>query len=348
MEKCSKCNHNPIINQKYKLCDNCNYVRLHGETKQTVYSRNSSKNQLKKQKVTNVPQLKRTPLRTKVSPNADKLKQLKDSITQKAIDNGTYYCSGCGISDGHLDRSHILSVGQRKDLELVEENIDLLCRSCHEKWESGDVNKQIELNCFKKYVDFIYEHDSSKFWKMMGKMTKEIADRIFSHAEQNRFNRNLPEIPNWEESLNSRLKPVTENKMLVTFGGTGAPITEIPGFKQLGPMIDKELIENSFAKWSKQVKTFEMIQRRNAAGKTEFIFNEEIVKGMADIPKIELIPVSPEVYEQHRLEVMMNLHLPKYSFEPKSNSTENLKPFYPTGIFNFKQMPKSDDEIQTS
>ena len=53
--KCSKCQSNSVlVNLKYQLCDDCNFFRLNGETKQEKYQRKSKENQLKKQdKVTN-------------------------------------------------------------------------------------------------------------------------------------------------------------------------------------------------------------------------------------------------------------------------------------------------------
>lgn len=75
---------------------------------------------------------------------------LKNEIRQDAWDNDKYFCQGCGLAGKPLDCSHILSVAQRKDLELDRDNINLFCRECHIKWESGEEEKQMELLTYEK------------------------------------------------------------------------------------------------------------------------------------------------------------------------------------------------------
>ena len=248
MKKCKKCNQSkPLVNLKYELCDDCNFFRLNGVTKQEKYRKKSEENQLKKSVKVVVSDIKKQPVtikelhpegsfrffhnnrqekyegkgikildievvgfhksyktlileddsilhcterdivkklpiqkeikKVKIKQQTDKtrkneeqLKKLKDSISNKAVQNGTYQCSGCGRGDEWLDRSHILSVKQRKDLELVEENIDLLCRSCHEKWESGNIVKMMSLNCWSRYIEYIRMNDEQKFYKLKYKV----------------------------------------------------------------------------------------------------------------------------------------------------------------------------------
>jgi len=79
---------------------------------------------------------------------------LKNEIRQDAWDNGEYCCQGCGLGGVPLDCSHILSVAQRKDLELDRDNINLFCRDCHNKWESGEEEKQMELLTYKKDIEY--------------------------------------------------------------------------------------------------------------------------------------------------------------------------------------------------
>lgn len=247
MKNCKKCNQSkPLVNLKYELCDDCNFFRLNGITKQEKYRRKSEENQLKKsvkvvvsdvkKQIVTIKELhpegsfrffhnnreeeyegkrikiveiivkgfkqykvqlledkshlycteydivKKLPIQREIKEvkikqqtdktrkNEEQLKKLKDSISNKAVKNGTYFCSGCGRGDEWLDRSHILSVKQRKDLELVEENIDLLCRSCHEKWESGNIVKMMSLNCWNRYIEYIRMNDEQKFYKLKYKI----------------------------------------------------------------------------------------------------------------------------------------------------------------------------------
>ena len=98
-------------------------------------------NRQEKEKITKLVQETKSSLteqQRKSLLEASLLKKIKDEITDLNLKNGTYYCRGCGTQSEHLDRSHILSVAQRQDLKFDKENIDLLCRYCHMKWESGN------------------------------------------------------------------------------------------------------------------------------------------------------------------------------------------------------------------
>ena len=86
------------------------------------------------------------------------LSAIKNEIRLDAIQSNEYFCKGCGHT-GVLDCSHILSVGKYKHLELVKENIQLLCRHCHLIWESGSIDKQLNLHCFNDNLIFISNQD---------------------------------------------------------------------------------------------------------------------------------------------------------------------------------------------
>lgn len=113
-----------IVNKKYGLCDDCNYFRINGATKQEIYHRRS----LKKNKTTKVYTIKQTTKKESVVKN--KLSIIKNEIRLEAIQSDTYFCKGCGLGTS-CDCSHILPVGSFKELETDKENIDLLCRDCH-------------------------------------------------------------------------------------------------------------------------------------------------------------------------------------------------------------------------
>lgn len=168
---CSKCHKDkPIVNKKYNLCDDCNYERLHrGQSKGEVYSARAAL-RLKK-----VYQLKRStkPIRQQTKGEQiikGKLSTVKTNIELEAVQNDLYYCKGCGYSHPGLDKSHILSVKQRKDLELEKENIDLLCRECHMDWESWDILRMGNLNCFERYVEYISRMDNETYNKITTKI----------------------------------------------------------------------------------------------------------------------------------------------------------------------------------
>lgn len=179
---CSNCKKEKfIVNKKYNLCDDCNYYRLNGKTKQEAYQERAQSKPKK------VYKLKSSPLKNKqkVKVQTDKEKQiknklstLKNSIREKAISNQEYFCWGCGKGGEQLDCSHILSVGQRKDLELEEENINLLCRECHRDWESNDIVKMSQLLTFTKDLDYIKEKDKLRYNKLFNQIESVLSEGV--------------------------------------------------------------------------------------------------------------------------------------------------------------------------
>lgn len=169
MNNCYEClQSKPIVNKKYNLCDDCNFMRLHdGKTKSEVYAERSASKPKK------VYQLKQTPIKrsnkpikqvtSKQSKRSAELSDLKYNIELQALQDGNYYCWGCGHAKGALDKSHILSVRQRKDLELDPNNINLFCRTCHMDWESNDILKMLKLHSFDKDLQYIQNKDKNRY-----------------------------------------------------------------------------------------------------------------------------------------------------------------------------------------
>ncbi len=186
----------PIVNKKYGLCDCCNSIRLHGKSKSERQAESHRKYQEKRQKqpVSNKqvnsrnlyqPEVKEGNGRSFISPSVKKLHYtipqqtkkearvksalsvLKTSIELEAVQINEYYCRGCGHSHPGLDKSHILSVGRYKALELVKENIQLMCRECHKIWESGTIEEQMRLHCFADNLVFIFFYDEESFNKFL-------------------------------------------------------------------------------------------------------------------------------------------------------------------------------------
>lgn len=190
---CSSCDTNkPIVNKKHNLCDDCNFMRLHnGKSKAEVYSeRQKDKQQdwttsLPKTRLPIVKSSKPLKQQTvKQSGQQVKLNRLKQKIELEAIQNNEYFCWGCGNAKGGLDKSHILSVGQRKDLELIKANINLFCRKCHSDWESGDLIKMLNLNSFEKDLQFIKENDTKVYNKLLDAITYLLSYKEAIEVEQ--------------------------------------------------------------------------------------------------------------------------------------------------------------------
>lgn len=162
---CKGCgNTRPIVNVKYGLCNQCNRVRL-GSTKVSY-------------------ELKRTVLKPKkgakrINPLSDRKIQIRKElkIVKEAVEErDERRCQGCRVGQT-CDKSHILSVGQREDLELEIDNIQLLCRSCHMKWESWDVEKMLDLNCFESNMRYIEANDEGTFWKLVYKLKEYLSSQ---------------------------------------------------------------------------------------------------------------------------------------------------------------------------
>ncbi len=176
---CKYCN-KPVVNRKYELCIEHNFERLHnGVSRAQVYS-----SRVKEREEIKTPKLIRAkykPLKQQTTTEAEtkkKLHELKASIEQKAINEGLYYCWGCGKGGIALDKSHILSVKQRKDLELDEMNINLFCRDCHMAWESGDIEKMIVLESFEKDMIYLLNKDQKRYNKIL-LLIEEYGEKVF-------------------------------------------------------------------------------------------------------------------------------------------------------------------------
>lgn len=175
---CNKCKQEKgIVNKKYNLCYECNFQRTHkGETLLEFQKRKQKEYQQKqlskpgKKLVSKKPIKKQT---AKESTIKSKLSILKNEIRLEAIQNGEYYCQGCGSADS-LDCSHILSVSLYKYLELVKENIQLLCRTCHMRWEGSYIWEMMELLCFESNLEIIKKYDEIAYNKLFNAWQDEL------------------------------------------------------------------------------------------------------------------------------------------------------------------------------
>lgn len=190
MAPCSKCDKNkPIVNRSKWLCDDCNYLRLHNGVSRAQVYQDRAKTRVEQK----VPKLNKISTRQKyVNQQTVKEKEIKEKLSAlkleieiEAQQDNHYYCWGCGKGEKGLDKSHILSVKQRKDLELEKTNINLLCRDCHMKWEGGDIKEMIMLNCFEKDILYIKEKDTGRYNKLI-LMIQECAIELFNKFMDNR------------------------------------------------------------------------------------------------------------------------------------------------------------------
>ena len=87
-----------------------------------------------------------------------------------------YECQGCHRTDRPLSHFHTISVADCKglgnwDLIAADENIELECfgdyKSCHNIWESGSVERKIELKNFERRMDLLAEHDPRRYNAMV-------------------------------------------------------------------------------------------------------------------------------------------------------------------------------------
>lgn len=156
MEPCSNCNKiKPIVNKKHHLCPECNRERLDAQ---------SSKKQAKK--------IRKKIREERGNPNDY---SIRAKLYEEIASEREWVCSGCGKRD-HLSHSHIISVKKRKDLEFVKENIVYDCMSmgeqegCHDKWESGNIKKMMEVVNFNERISYIRKTDESYFNLLMTKV----------------------------------------------------------------------------------------------------------------------------------------------------------------------------------
>jgi hypothetical protein len=152
---CKQCGSQYVVNKTKSLCDDCNQVRLHGMTRHERMALKSKdpRAESERQRVIN-----------------QKLREVKNKISDERKENNTYICDGCSAYSEFLDRSHIVSVKHRPDLQLDHRNINLLCRSCHVKWESWDPVKMTSLICFTGNVLYMKRVDTQRYARLESKM----------------------------------------------------------------------------------------------------------------------------------------------------------------------------------
>lgn len=131
-----------VIKSKY-LCERCNYERKHGGKR--VFIKKVSEKQI------GINSLKR-----KIYKEIDLERQQK--------------CTGCGIMNKPLDKSHIIPVSFSKELETDKENITLHCRKCHIVWETHNPNLTCTLFDYEKNMEYIKKTSKEYYQKLINKI----------------------------------------------------------------------------------------------------------------------------------------------------------------------------------
>ena len=180
LDNCKKCGEEkPIVNKKYYLCNDCNHIRLHGESYEEKQKKKEFKN---RHKLTTADKLKpkknKKPLKQRTDKQKEyeeKLRKSYEEFDQIMIDNDSWYCRGCGKAE-NLSHSHIIrqSWCKNNNLEYLcfdHRNITLHClSSCHQKWESGVIEWMVQLNDFWYNLEFIRTISEQEYQKIYQKL----------------------------------------------------------------------------------------------------------------------------------------------------------------------------------
>lgn len=155
----------PIVNKKYDLCDHCNYFRLNGKTKEEIYKERASS---KEKKIYTLKKSKPNQISEKQKSSN---KQIRETYAEIALTREKR-CTGCATYY-NLSHSHILSRKQRPDLQVEESNITYHCLSigekegCHQKWESQNYFKVIELADYLDLMQYVKDNDKEIYNKLI-------------------------------------------------------------------------------------------------------------------------------------------------------------------------------------
>lgn len=155
-EVCLGCGSKYIVNKKYKLCKNCNFIRLHGKTyTESLLSKERDKGIRKKKKRVNTYQ---KISKTQGIHNRDK------EIYREVFDSKENRCEECGseLPDQFEDEegrvifvtqySHCLGKGAYIEYRHKKWNIQRLCSYHHHQWEFGDKKSMKIYSIYKKII----------------------------------------------------------------------------------------------------------------------------------------------------------------------------------------------------
>lgn len=162
-------------------CPNCAHIERHGES---IFEKKKRKHlesmkrmyERAEQKAKNAPVKKKAVIpnfSAKGLEQAKKVKAAKQRLRNESIDGAFYECQGCKRYFKNVDGSHKIPLSQSTKHAAEEDNITLLCRDCHNKWENGTVMQMITLKCFVSDMEYLYIHDKPRFHKIFFRMLDE-------------------------------------------------------------------------------------------------------------------------------------------------------------------------------
>jgi len=171
----------PAKSKREQCCPNCAHIEKYGES---IFAMKKRKQKEQHEKWRKKAQEKRklnppTP-RPKIAMRSEKGKviarkvaEMKAEVKMEALDGEYAECKGCGRHFQTIDASHKVPLSQSLALAANPENITLLCRDCHMKWENGTVPQMIELDCFVDDMHYLFDMDPERFWKIFYRCTDE-------------------------------------------------------------------------------------------------------------------------------------------------------------------------------
>ena len=152
---CIECGSEWVVNQKYRLCQSCNFKRLHGKS-EFEFSRDSHKN---------IPSVSKRGVR-----QID-----KDEETYRAVFNLLpNVCQECGteLPDVFRDEngkivarfqySHILGKQSHPEFRNEVRNFNRVCMVDHDNWEFGEKESMKIFKQNQETIQILYNERSSE------------------------------------------------------------------------------------------------------------------------------------------------------------------------------------------
>ena len=203
IEKCKKCGSiKPIVNRKHLMCNECNFERRNGKTREEVYFERSklrAEGEPKKKIVdrkqigsgNDISKLKKKFSINKISSkgkyrcsNGDLISQVDLNRRMAEVKDRLQYerepiCQATGRNDFPLSWSHTISVARCKEIGKTElcyspDNLEL--EGYHERssnnvaghniWEDSDWEEKSKLLNFGRKLEFIRIHDPEAYNKI--------------------------------------------------------------------------------------------------------------------------------------------------------------------------------------
>jgi 5-methylcytosine-specific restriction endonuclease McrA len=183
---CQTCDHKytPAPSKRAGRCPNCEHIARKGISIEGARAKKAKEYQqkMRERQAAKQPKPKTGYKIPKLSESGKKrlssFEAMAAKIKKQIFDGkGHAECEGCAQYFASLDSSHKVPRSQSLALYDNPENIRLLCRDCHNKWEHGAVLQMIELRCFDQDMKYLFENDVERFWKIFFRMLDENNER---------------------------------------------------------------------------------------------------------------------------------------------------------------------------